>query len=620
MVGNFCVISSMKRLWLILPLLFILSCEDKKDTTPPEVNIVSPISGSTVNELVTITCISTDNKGIEKVDLWIDGQPIGVSDSTEPYSMEWNSTTYDDKSYTITVRAYDRIGNMKDSDPISLIVDNTLSLPNPVNVIDVSYTLTEMTVKWTQSTDSDFSEYKLFYSESESGTKQYVETYTDISNTAYTTTTFDPTQENWYWIEVTDTYGYSTLGEGKTNTIDSPPTQSVIDIIVYKNDSFNISWSQNNNNDFSSYELYEALSEDMSGQTLIYETNNKADTSYVSTGIEQNQIRYYQVVVIDVYGFKSSSSIASGSSYFLFAFKNTDGGVYTRRIQPNVIDTIFTKNISPPMAFTSDGTKILVSGGWDWFIIDVYGNILNTMNTAPVAVNSPQFSPDDSKIVFSSWVDADYGDDIFQINIDGTNLKRLTENYGDDNWPHYSPDGSHIFFQSNKDGDFDIYKMDIDGSNIINLTNNNNFNDGQYSISPDGTKIVYRSFPLTSTGVNIGPSQIIIMNSDGSNKQYITDENNTKLWPVFSPNGEKIAYYNPNSLYIMNYDGSNKTRLNQIKGNVNPQLPASFSPDGSHIVFVGNGWNVNIVDMDGNELNVTDGWSGSSHGAIFQNK
>ena len=110
------------------------------------------------------------------------------------------------------------------------------------------------------------------------------------------------------------------------------------------------------------------------------------------------------------------------------------------------------------------------------------------------------------------------------------------------------------------------------------------------------------------------------MNSDGSNKQYITDENNTKLWPVFSPNGEKIAYYNPNSLYIMNYDGSNKTRLNQIKGNVNPQLPASFSPDGSHIVFVGNGWNVNIVDMDGNELNVTDGWSGSSHGAIFQNK
>ena len=72
----------------------------------------------------------------------------------------------------------------------SLIVDNTLSLPNPVNVIDVSYTLTEMTVKWTQSTDSDFSEYKLFYSESESGTKQNVATYTDISNTTYTTTTF----------------------------------------------------------------------------------------------------------------------------------------------------------------------------------------------------------------------------------------------------------------------------------------------------------------------------------------------------------------------------------------------------------------------------------------------
>ena len=184
----------MKKLYLLLSVLFLIywGCEEQ-DSTPPTVTITSPQDGSTVSIIVSISCISSDNEGVEKVELWVNGIPTGIIDNTEPYSMEWNSTTYDDKSYTITVRAYDRIGNMKDSDPISLIVDNTLSLPNPVNVIDVSYTLTEMTVKWTQSTDSDFSEYKLFYSESESGTKQYVETYTDISNTAYTTTTFDPT-------------------------------------------------------------------------------------------------------------------------------------------------------------------------------------------------------------------------------------------------------------------------------------------------------------------------------------------------------------------------------------------------------------------------------------------
>ncbi|MBT4435611.1 Ig-like domain-containing protein, partial [bacterium] len=68
----------MKKLILkLLPLLFILSCEDKKDTTPPEVNIVSPISGATVNEAITITCMSTDNKGVEKVELWVDAVNTG---------------------------------------------------------------------------------------------------------------------------------------------------------------------------------------------------------------------------------------------------------------------------------------------------------------------------------------------------------------------------------------------------------------------------------------------------------------------------------------------------------------------------------------------------------------
>ena len=82
----------MKRLWVILPLLFIFSCEDKKDTTPPEVTITSPSSGSTVNEVVTVTCMSTDNKGVEKVELWIDGVNTGLTDDTDPYSFQWNAT------------------------------------------------------------------------------------------------------------------------------------------------------------------------------------------------------------------------------------------------------------------------------------------------------------------------------------------------------------------------------------------------------------------------------------------------------------------------------------------------------------------------------------------------
>ena len=202
---------------LIVSLLFILSCEDKveKDTTPPEVTIISPTSGSTVNELVTITCISSDKEGVEKVELWVDGQSIGVSDTTEPYSMEWNTTTYEDKSYTITVRSYDLNGNMKDSNPITLTVDNSGSYPTPVELYP----------------------------------------------------------------------------------------------ITYQDGSFNISWSQNNDNDFQSYTLYESQSEDMSDQTDIFTSTTLTDTSFIVESVEKSLYRYYQVVVNDTIGFSTKSNI-----------------------------------------------------------------------------------------------------------------------------------------------------------------------------------------------------------------------------------------------------------------------------------------------------------------------
>ncbi len=202
---------------LILGSLIFTTCED---TTPPTVSITSPQDGSTVNEIVTITCILTDNKGIEKVELWVDGVSTGVTDNTVPYSFEWNTTTYDDGSYTITVRSYDNSGNMTDSDPITLIVDNSDSYPTPI------------------------------------------ELYPSI----------------------------------------------------YLNNSFIIIWTKSPDKDFNSYKLFESLIEDMSVKTLIFDTNTISDTFFVVTGISENVVRYYQVIVEDKYGFKFSSSIETGSS------------------------------------------------------------------------------------------------------------------------------------------------------------------------------------------------------------------------------------------------------------------------------------------------------------------
>ena len=89
----------MKKLYLLFPLLLFvfITCEEEqpeeKDTTPPTVTITYPQTGSTVNEIITITCMSSDNEGGEKVELWGNGVSTGLTDNTEPYSFDWNTNT-----------------------------------------------------------------------------------------------------------------------------------------------------------------------------------------------------------------------------------------------------------------------------------------------------------------------------------------------------------------------------------------------------------------------------------------------------------------------------------------------------------------------------------------------
>tara|TARA_B100000959_G_scaffold21240_1_gene20433 strand:+ start:141 stop:1307 length:1167 start_codon:yes stop_codon:yes gene_type:complete len=102
------------------------SCE--YDTTPPIVTITSPQDGSTVSDSITITCNSSDNQGVEKVELWVNGVSTDITDDSEPYSFDWNTTTVDDGSFTIIVRSYDLSGNTTDSAPITLIVYKIVEL------------------------------------------------------------------------------------------------------------------------------------------------------------------------------------------------------------------------------------------------------------------------------------------------------------------------------------------------------------------------------------------------------------------------------------------------------------------------------------------------------------
>jgi hypothetical protein len=312
----------MKRLLLIiLPIsLFVFSCEEEQseDTTPPSVTITSPQSNSTVYEIITVSCMSSDNEGVEKVEFWLNGVNSGLIDETEPYSFEWNTITIEDGSYSIIIRSYDTNGNTTDSEPINVTVDNTISLPQGLNITSISYNSTEMLVEWEQSTDEDFKYYKVLYSTSQNGVKDTLQTYTDKSITTHSIMEFDPLIENWFWVEVTDTFDFRNIGTGMTNDIEiTPPTQPVLNPIVVENTSFVLSWSQNLDSDFKSYTIYESESYDMSNQTEIFSTEDITELTYTIPSME-GKIRFYQIVISDVWGLKSTSNIEEGNLFIIF--------------------------------------------------------------------------------------------------------------------------------------------------------------------------------------------------------------------------------------------------------------------------------------------------------------
>lgn len=113
-----------KKLGIVSVLLMVLGAGCVKDTEPPEVYITNPANGATVNGTVNITAEATDNKGVEKVEFYIDGILVYTSTS-KPYSYSWTTTSLPDSSYhSIYAKAYDKAGNEGTSSPISVMVYN----------------------------------------------------------------------------------------------------------------------------------------------------------------------------------------------------------------------------------------------------------------------------------------------------------------------------------------------------------------------------------------------------------------------------------------------------------------------------------------------------------------
>ena len=168
----------------------------------------------------------------------------------------------------------------------------------------------------------------------------------------------------------------------------------------------------------------------------------------------------------------------------------------------------------------------------------------------------PPTPPLEGRIAFIS--ERDGQQEIYVMNVDGSGQTNLTNSPAVDYLPVWSPDGSKIAFNSNRDGNFEIYTMNADGSGQTNLTNNA-AHDEQPEWSPDGTKIAFDT-------TRHGAYEIYTMNAaDGSAQTRLTNNATDDRGPAWSPDGSKIAFDSnadgSREIYVMNADGSGVTRL-----------------------------------------------------------
>jgi TolB protein len=212
---------------------------------------------------------------------------------------------------------------------------------------------------------------------------------------------------------------------------------------------------------------------------------------------------------------------------------------------------------------------------------------------------SPVWSPDGRYIAYTTERNGQY--EIFIIDVVSGAARNLTNHSGDDAFPAWSLDGSQLLFHSNRYGDFDIFVINADGSNVRQLTDNN-APDLAPTWSPDGSQILF-------TQAHNNRRQLALMNTNGSNIKLITsDEDYSRAHPSWAPDGERLVFHMvpdlsiKRGLFVIDKDGGN---LRQLTDGLD--YDAKWSPDGEWILFHRNsGENRAIyrIRPDGTDLTV----------------
>lgn len=230
------------------------------------------------------------------------------------------------------------------------------------------------------------------------------------------------------------------------------------------------------------------------------------------------------------------------------------------------------------------------------YTMNIDGSDVRLVSTGKGRTTCSYIFPDGSKILYSSthlnnpdcpplpsyehgYVWAIYPSyDIFTANLDGKDLQRLTYSDGYDAEATMSPDGKKIVFTSVRDGDLEIYTMNPDGTDIKRLTHTKGYDGGAF-FSLDSKRIVYRA-------------------------HHIKDDEEAKSYETLLKQG--LIRPNKLDIFVMDADGANQM---QITANGAANFAPYFHPNGKQIIFSSNlgdrggrNFDLYLINVDGTGL------------------